>query len=81
MRGPNIGGLCLLGFLYRNIVVFFSYIGNIGDIGGSTHPALITLSGGLKVESIYISIWLISATTVDILMLLVHLQSCNIQQH
>ena len=29
-----------MGFLYRNIGFFFSYIGNIGNIGGSTHPGL-----------------------------------------
>ena len=32
-----------MGFLYRNIGVFFSYIGNIGDIGGTTHPDLYSL--------------------------------------
>ena len=31
-----------MGFLYRNIGVFSSYIGNIGNIGGSTHPGIDT---------------------------------------
>ena len=32
--------LCLLGLLYRNIGIFFSYIGNIGNIGSTIHPEI-----------------------------------------
>ena len=38
---PNIGDLVPFGLPISEYRSFFSYIGNIGDIEGSTHPGLI----------------------------------------